>query len=84
MTAQPMSARPVRRTAANRTGRYTEHLGSSSDSDSPPSKARASRLKGVQRPRRPNSKPARFCEASDSEADLDPDGNPPRKHHNPW
>ena len=84
LTAQLMSARPVRRSAAYRSNKYTEHLGSSSESDSSPSKARASKPKGVQRTRRPNSKPARFCEASESEDDLDHDGNPPRKHHNPW
>lgn len=81
--------RPVRRRAAARHVTYSEQLdlGTDSDSDSGPSRARGRRAKQAcpqQRPRRQNSKPARFCGVSDSDAASDQEGSPRRKHHNPW
>lgn len=82
--AQPKTSRPVRQSAANRRIKYSDQLETSSDSEAAPSKVKKQKAKQVQRPRRANSKPARFCEDSESEDDSDADGLPRRKQHNPW
>ena len=81
-------SRTARRRAAARQVTYSEQLdlGTDSDSDSGRSKVRRGRPKQgcPQRPRRQNSKPARFCGGTDSDAASDQDGSNGRKHHNPW
>ena len=73
-----------RQSTAARRITYSEDLDMSSDYEVPLSKGKARKAQVVQRPRRHNSKPARFCEESQPEKESNGNDRPRRKHHNPW
>ena len=81
-TAQPVSSRTLRQSTAARRITYSED--SDMNYEVPLSKAKARKAHVVQRPRRHNSKPARFCEESEAEEEADGSDRSCRKHHNPW
>lgn len=83
-TAQPVSSRTVRQSTAARRVTYSEDLDMSSNYEVPLSKAKTRKAHLVKRPRRHNSKPARFCEESEAEEESNGSDRPCRKHHNPW